>query len=387
MPQNTVIPNVETIRPNPSISPEDGTDSGQGSGPLSDAFVVETERHPRAGPTRRVKAPPNISRMEVRRSSRVASQTTPIPMLPPTATFSTTLPGTRRVAGYVYEVLPSPVEASPSLQAQPSDISDPPGNVDGSRDISIPQASMDVVGGSFSGHKRSATSDGPKSPRRGQVPVISHPMRILPSTPALSGHSVPDTARVLSPIASNPLLHHPMSTSVTSPLQGRRPSTSHRARDSNTAWAAAAGLLPISDAFRTPGYALAHVVGRIANAFSPHSERLRPAGPCDTRQLLANHPRTVLTVSDGPLGQPSDRVPEGSAHVLAPMHVASTQTQTSLSHPHDILPDQIRPQGCTPSVSAIRPHVSPFTLPGLPAPQQEYSSPEPPAFPCIPRSR
>ncbi|KAF8804842.1 hypothetical protein BYT27DRAFT_7105965 [Phlegmacium glaucopus] len=300
-----------STRPAQVGSPAGGTDSGQGSGPLSDAYVAELERRPDPGSGQRVQAPANVSRMEVRCSSRVASrpQSAQLPTMP--SSFVLAPPGARKAAGYVYEVLPSIADASPSLCERHSGPSDPPGTVDDSRDISLPQPSLVPASGGFVGRKRAATSEVPHSPRRGSGPVDSlhafpAPLSMAqaltspanPTTPARSTRSNRAVEPVSSPIASNPLLHHPVAASVHTPSPGRRRSLSLRTRDSHAAWAAAEGLLPIPDAFQTPGYVPAHIVGGITyDVRAPRLQHPRPAGP----EVRPDHPFT------GPPRHPSER--------------------------------------------------------------------------------
>ncbi|KAF8809631.1 hypothetical protein BYT27DRAFT_7241084 [Phlegmacium glaucopus] len=342
MPRNANIPV-------PSRSAVDDTDSGHGSGPLSDAFVVEPVQNSGAALNHQVVAPSDFSRLEVRRSSRVASRATSIQVpLPPAAVFTSALPGTRRVAGYVYEVLPSPIDASSPLREQPGGVSDSLGNVGGSRDTIIPQASFEPAGEFSAGRKRSATGDAPGSPRQGIPPITPLQPPLLhrpslqppsfaiphPSTPPRSAPFNLDVAPVSSPIASNPLLHRPVSPGVTSPSSRRsRVSNaawaaahdlppSRRSRVANDAWAAAQGLLPISRTFQTPGYAPALAVGGTAYRMrAPHSERPRPAGQ---DELAAATPH----ISHGPLSQHSERIQSRSRH--AP---TSLQPRLALNSP------------------------------------------------------
>ncbi|KAF8814089.1 hypothetical protein BYT27DRAFT_7206355 [Phlegmacium glaucopus] len=230
---------------------------------------------------------------------------------PPVAVFTPTLPGARHVAGYVYEVLPSPIDASSSLHERPSGISNSLGNVGGSRDTIIPQASFEATGEFSAGRKRSATGDAPGSPRKGIEPItpsqpapsyrpsLQAPFFAMPgapphpTTPPRSAHSHLNVAPVSSPITSNPLLHRPAGPGVTSPSSRRSrvdnntwaaahgSPSSRRSCVSNTAWAAAQGLLPISNAFQAPGYAPAPDVGAASYSIrAPHSECPRPTGQC-----------------------------------------------------------------------------------------------------------
>ncbi|KAF8812633.1 hypothetical protein BYT27DRAFT_6403981 [Phlegmacium glaucopus] len=276
---------IRSQHPVPVASPADGTDSGRGSGPLSDAFIAEMEPHPLSGGNRRIEAPSNISRLEVRRSSRVASRGQSVQPATIPTTFVAAPPGTRRTVGYVYEVLPSIADPSPSVHARTGGPSDQPGNGDDSRGIPIPQSSLEPTEANFTGRKRSATNEAPGSPR-----LTRRPTQPNPSTPARSGHAHLSGAPISSPINSNPLLHHPPDAHMHTPSPGRK-TTSLRTRDANAAWAAAEGLLPISEAFRTPGYVPAHIVGGITyDVRSSQPEHPGPASPTFARQLFAEHP-------------------------------------------------------------------------------------------------
>ncbi|KAF8814363.1 hypothetical protein BYT27DRAFT_7266154 [Phlegmacium glaucopus] len=331
MPRNANVPV-------PSRSTAVDTDSGQGSGPLSDAFVAEPVRHLGVALAHQVVAPSNFSRLEVRRSSRVASRATSIPVPPPpAAVFTPAPPGAKRVAGYVYEVLPSPIDASSSLRERPSGISNSLGNVGGSRDTIIPRASFEAAGEFSAGRKRSATGDAPGSPRQGIEPLtplqpapsyrpsLHAPFFAIPSatphpsTPPRSDCSLLNVAPVSSPIASNPLLHRPAGPSVTSP-------SSRRSHVDNVAWAAAQGLLPISGAFQTLGYAPAPAVGGSSYSIqAPHSVCPRPAGQCVDSQAFAERPEPALHLSHGLLSQASERIQRRNMHVPASTHLTSTQ--------------------------------------------------------------
>ncbi|KAF8802343.1 hypothetical protein BYT27DRAFT_7006189, partial [Phlegmacium glaucopus] len=135
----------------------DGTNSGQGSAPLSDTFVAEMEAPPVSRAGRRVTAPTDISRMEVRRSSRVASRAPPIPE-PPAAD---THPGRRQVVNHGFRILASVVEAAPGPPESTDRASVLAGNAGGFRDISIPQLVPEVSGSGLTGRKRAATSAAP----------------------------------------------------------------------------------------------------------------------------------------------------------------------------------------------------------------------------------
>ncbi|KAF8810200.1 hypothetical protein BYT27DRAFT_7092855 [Phlegmacium glaucopus] len=303
-------------------------DSGHGSGPLSDAFVAEVVGNPRPGSSRCIAAPLNVSQLEVHRSIRVASRSQSAQYAPP---------GTRRA---VSNALPSLVEASPSLHAPSPSLraqfaapSDPTGNAGDFRGIDIPQVSLEPARSNFGGRKCSATSDAHRLPRQARGPSAyrspspSHfrpPAHVLPSvhpnptTPPRSIQSqcsAVNVAPLSSPIDSNPLLQSRLDPSIHTPSPARRLSTSFHTRDSNAAWAAAEGLLPICDAFKAPGYVPAHIVGGISyNVHSPRSERSRPVGSATDNQASADCPVPSAFVPMGSQSQPSERIQTDHMH-------------------------------------------------------------------------
>jgi hypothetical protein len=304
------------------------TDSGQGSEPLSDVFVaVATGGRSKHDPVRMVKAPESSDRLFVRRSARMASSRSHSVQAsasnPAVVEVVDALPGGKRRVGYAYEVLEAANEGpGPSIRPVV-----PAGNASSLRDAATPQS------GPTAGRKRSATSAAPASGRRGPTPkrlasaadfspthfdepasddqvpplLASH----LPVPPSLRHHSilpppsmhVPEVPQatassrrtgtpISSPISRNPLLRggpgSPMDVQTPSPR--RLP---FRTQDSNAAWAAAEGLLPIPEGFTAPGYVPAHVVGGITytvrspQTLSPRTRQpsARPASV--GRQLFA----------------------------------------------------------------------------------------------------
>ncbi|KAF8814324.1 hypothetical protein BYT27DRAFT_7036661, partial [Phlegmacium glaucopus] len=120
-----------------------------------------------------------------------------------------------------------------------------------------------------------------------------------------------------SPIQSNPLLQRPISSDLHATSPGRSRSLSHRTRDSHAAWAAAEGLLPISEAFQMPGYVPAHIVGGITYSVrSLRSAQFRPAGQEADIQASADYPVALPTPS-GPQRLPSERIQNESMHAPA----------------------------------------------------------------------
>ncbi|KAF8797646.1 hypothetical protein BYT27DRAFT_7219063 [Phlegmacium glaucopus] len=291
--------------------------------------------------------------MEVRRSSRVASRppSAQLPTVP--GSFIVAPPGTRKTAGYVYEILPSIADASPSLPDHHSGPPDPPGTADDFRDVSLPQTNLVPASGGFVGRKRAATSEVPHSPRRGRGPV--EPLHAFPAAQGLtsphrtSSYAVPDLpahpatpARSIrsnrtappasSPIASNPLLHCPVAASAHTPSPGRSRSLSLRTRDSHAAWAAAEGLLPIPDAFKTPGYVPAHIVGGITyDIRAPRLQQPKPAGPA----IMPDH----LFTPSGSSRHPSEQ--RGSRLAPAISAIPSLHARNFASHSHVPGPVQV----------------------------------------------
>ncbi|KAF8811064.1 hypothetical protein BYT27DRAFT_7253194 [Phlegmacium glaucopus] len=332
MHHNSNLCRVRSKHPVPVASPTDGTDSGQGSGPLSDAFIAQRETHPLPGGSRRIAAPSNISCLEVRRSLRVASRGQSVQTATLPTTFIVAPPGTRPTVGYVYEFLPSIANPSPSVHEHAGGPSDQPGNRDDSRGIPIPQSSLEPTEANFTGCKCSATNDAPGSPR-----IIHHPTLPNPTTPAHSGHSHLSVAPILSPINSNPLLHHPPDDRMHTPSPGRK-TTSLCTRDANAAWAAAEGLLPISEAFRTPGYAPAHIVGGITyDVCSSRSAHPGPASPAFARQLFAEHHGSTQFVPHGLQCHPSERSHQRESHITPENASSQPRRLASRSHFHDPL--------------------------------------------------
>ncbi|KAF8801181.1 hypothetical protein BYT27DRAFT_7310713 [Phlegmacium glaucopus] len=259
---------VRSKHPAPVAVPVDGTDSGQGSGPLSNAFIAEMEPHPMPGGSRRIEAPSNISRFE--------------------RPFS------------------------------------PTGN---SSDHS------GTHGGQLLGLQMFCY-------KRGTWFSTSHSSSYSsqPTTPARSGHTQLSGAPISSPIASNPLLQHPPYARMHTPSPGRK-TTSLRTQDANAAWAAAEGLLPISGAFRMPGYAPAHIVGGITySVCSSHTEHPGPASPAFASQLSVEHPGSMQFVPNGLQRHPSERSQRESRIALAntssqPRRLASG---SHFHHPWDV---------------------------------------------------
>ena len=281
------------------------TDSGQGSDPLSEAFVavaVAVEGGSNSVSTQRVEAPVGSAQLHVRRSMHVASSrsrsTQASASGQPAANFIDAPPGVKRKIGYAYQVL-QPVAEESNQSVVPAV---PIGNVDGSRDIATPQ----LVAGKTTlvGRKRSATSAASDTGRRAPVsrrlasvadfspthfdepvsddriliadvsrpsnipspcshPDIPSPMKIDPEAQEHAGGLGSTSSVFSSPVSQNPLLHRGTSAVAQTPSPSRRRSASLRTQNSNAAWAAAEGLLPIPEGFRASGYVPAPVVGGI----------------------------------------------------------------------------------------------------------------------------
>ena len=142
------------------------TNSGQGSEPLSDAFVaVEAGGEANRKAAKRVMAPEGSDRFFVRRSSRVASsrsQTAGASSSNPVMEVVDAPPGGKRKTGYAYQVLqPVAEEAGPPIRTV-----EPVGNAGGLRDTTTPQQALTS---SLVGRKRSATSAAPVSDQHGSA--------------------------------------------------------------------------------------------------------------------------------------------------------------------------------------------------------------------------
>ena len=141
----------------------------------------------------------------------------------------------------------------------------------------------------------------PSAFSRNHSPLLSprqpppSPMRIDPVASGRSEAAQRDATPLSSPISQNPLLRKTGDTHTPSP--SRRRSASFHTRDGDAAWAAADGLLPITEGFTAPGYVPAQVVGGIT--YKIHSPRTslptQPTAPLLKvgRQLFAEHPGTV----------------------------------------------------------------------------------------------
>jgi hypothetical protein len=238
------------------------SDGGQNTASLSDAFVAVPAD---AG---HVVAPEGASHLSVRRSSRVAS-TRSRSIQPSSSNLSIptivdALPGGKRKAGYAYQVLAPVTEESRT----PAGLSE---NASGPRDTATPRLEP------MAGRKRAASGAASESERR--APITRHLASAADFSPThfdepVSDDHIPDpnSPRLVpslqqeiipqssqagtpfsSPISQNPLLRNGSPMAVQSPSPSRRRPAPFRTQDSNAAWAAAEGLLPIAEGFTAPG--------------------------------------------------------------------------------------------------------------------------------------
>jgi hypothetical protein len=291
------------------------TDSGQGSEPLSDAFVaVAAGGASIQGSVRRVEAPRGSAQFLIRRSARVASVQANTVM-----EIVDAPPGGKRRIGYAYQILDPLPEDGPSIRQIA-----PAGNGGGFRDTVTPQLGP-ITG---SGRKRSATSAASGSGRHGptskrlasaadfspthfdepvsdapipeQQPQPSSPMAIEPEVPAQVRGSQHVTTPFSSPISQNPLFQRGAPVATHTPSPSRRRPQPFRTQDGNAAWAAAEGLLPIQEGFTAPGYVPAQIVGgvtytvRSPQARSPQAHQPIAQRASIGRQLFAEYAGTGI---------------------------------------------------------------------------------------------
>ena len=80
---------------------------------------------------------------------------------------------------------------------------------------------------------------------------------------------------------------------IQTPSPSRRRSASFRTRDSNAAWAAAQGLLPITEGFTAPGFVPAQLVGGVTySVHSPQERQLTVPRSDVGRELFVEHTGT-----------------------------------------------------------------------------------------------
>src|ERR1700678_4046610 len=144
------------------------TDSGQGSGSLSDVFVAAASgEKSHQGSKRRVQAPDGSSQLSIRRSARVASSRSKSAQ---GGTWHSSVqavveapPGAKRRTGYIYPVL-QPVTEESGQSSRPVG---PTGYAADSRGTAAPQLGSVAGTPALKGRKRSATSAAPGSGLRG----------------------------------------------------------------------------------------------------------------------------------------------------------------------------------------------------------------------------
>jgi hypothetical protein len=255
------------------------TDSGQRTESLSDAYVAVavSGRGFSRGSRQRVIAPKGSSHLLVRRSGRVAA-----------SRLGSVQPPAGELESKIGYVLP-PVSEEPAVLT---------GNADGLRDIATPHLGPAIGNMALTGRKRSATSAAPSSGPRSHVskrlasaadfspthfdePVDDIPLppagpNLDPALPMKIDPSAGDhkrtSLRYSSPISQNPLTQEvePMNTCTT---PSKRHSSPIHTRDSDAAWKAAEGLIPISDTFNAPGFVPSQVVGGISYKILPSQMR------------------------------------------------------------------------------------------------------------------
>ena len=144
------------------------TNSGQGSEPLSEAFVaVEAGGESNRKAAKRVWAPEGSDQFFICRSSCVASSRSRTAGAsssnPPVVEVVDVPPGGKRKAGYAYQVLQAVAEeAGPPSRT----VVEPVGNAGGLRDTTTPQQALTS---SLVGQKCSATSAAPVSDQHGSA--------------------------------------------------------------------------------------------------------------------------------------------------------------------------------------------------------------------------
>jgi hypothetical protein len=334
------------------------TDSVQGSGSLSDAFVAAASgEKSHQGSKRRVQAPEGSAQLSIRRSARVASSRSKSAQ---GGTLHTSLPDVveapsvaKRKTGYVHQVLQSVTEES-GLSSRPVG---PTGYAVDSRGTAAPQLGSVAGTPALKGRKRSATSAAPSAGHRGPTsrrlasagdfspthfvePVSEtgmqlqrpspqdspapsrqqHPLSPMIVNPA-GTHFQSTTTPLSSPISQNPLL---LKQSQTPSPSQPRPSY-FRTRDSNAAWAAAEGLLPVHEGFAAPGYVPA--VGGITYCI-PSPPRQSAQRSMTGRQLFAN----LASADERAQGAP-----------LMQQHMASQSVRPAYSMQQHIASQSVRP--------------------------------------------
>ena len=318
MPNTRTSQNTNIAQSARSNTTAPSSSSGNGSDPLSEAFVaVQAERSEGGGgPGSRVKAPQGAVHLEVRRSSRLTTSSSRHASQQPAtkSKFIKAPPGVKPATGYEYEVLSPLQEGSGDLADQLAGSSGERVVLDSLRDVGTTHASPKAPVARSSGRKRAATSEPQDSSRRhrnpshlasaadfpddhwiepnsegenallgpwggeapagapdNRVPAGSEsrrqpdsPMQTVPSTPVQGGIANPES----SPITHNPLLQKEPQTPGRSPSKCN--TVTFRTNDPDTAWMMAEGLAPIGDGFHAPGFLRSNIVGGVTyNVTSP----------------------------------------------------------------------------------------------------------------------
>jgi hypothetical protein len=148
------------------------SESGHGSASLSGAYIavgLDEDLGKTSG--QRVKTPEGSTRLELRRSMRVASARAKSVQVSTSGPTLIRAPlGVKPSVGYYYEALLPVDEQGETALESPGEPEDMPGKVGGSRDITIPQAGQKALPVAKVGRKRAATSEAPGASERTQIP-------------------------------------------------------------------------------------------------------------------------------------------------------------------------------------------------------------------------
>jgi hypothetical protein len=331
------------------------TDSGQGTDPLSDAFVAISRDL-----DQRVEAPEGSSHLSIQRSSRVASSRSRSMLQTATSTTSVSnnikvSPGTRCRPGYVYQLL------SPTIEDSGPKPNGSAGNASGFWDTAIPQSDPKADTPNLGGRKRSATSAASGSTRL--APGARHLASAADFSPTHfnepvsdihipAAHSSPQQQSVnpqsslhqqlanpalpmqaeptfdeapprlvtpfSSPILQNLLLGDKQSMVMGTPSPTRQRSASFRTRDSNAAWATAQGLLPIPEGFSAPGSVPVGLVGGVTYSIHSPQKRQSTVPRSDVgRQLFAEQTSIHMHGHGQQQPEPHSSAPHAPSHIPA----------------------------------------------------------------------
>ena len=196
--------------------------------------------------------------------------------------------GGKQRAGYAYQVFPAVAEETGRVIRSTASSK----NAGDSRDLAIPQLGelTDTPPVPLAGRKRLASTAISGSGHCRPTPRIvasaadfspSHfeePVSDILIPPPVSIHQLPSPQhQQLSPVSS-PISHNPLTrrlSNIQTPSPSQRHMATFRTRDSNAAWMAAEGLLPIAEGLNAPGFVPAQVVGGIT--YNIHSPQARQA--------------------------------------------------------------------------------------------------------------